>query len=306
MKIQSTTFDQYKIETKNRLFKAQSNDLKSASKVITDEYSIKARIYCSFLEYLNLNYKEFFESNCSSLTGSAILRKTLEQLITSCLINIEPDYYLKFFFGWVSASEEQITKYFNRLNYEIKLLKELEEKENELQQNLSKDEISKDSIKALMDLIDEEANKTVNLHFDNVETIGYGFLSYLLETQKLPYYRSELDENKKRKNEIAKTLIKQEFFKSKFNTQQISQVFSLLKDTRIWSEKAKAVGLAKEYELLYGFTSTLIHFSSYSVFTEYELREDEKIMFANYFCQYVEKILDEIDKMTKNAILPFV
>ncbi|MDX9882329.1 MAG: hypothetical protein RBS73_09700 [Prolixibacteraceae bacterium] len=206
---------------------------------------------------------------------------------------------LKFFFGWSISGEEQITNHLNRLKNEIKLLKELEEKEKELHQNLSKSEISKDSINTIMDLIDKEASNTINLHFDNVEKLGYGFLSHLLETQKLPYYQNELDKIKNRKKKIAETLIKQEWFKSKFNTHQISQVFNLLIDKRSWSNKATTVGLAKEYELLYAFTSSLIHFSSYSVFTEYELREDEKIMFANYFYQYVNKILDEIDYMIK-------
>ncbi len=298
MKIPPTTFEEYKSKTKSRLLIARKNKIENASKVLTDEYSIKARIYISFLEYLNSSYKEFFESNCSSLSSSALLRKTLEQLIIARLINIEPDYYLKFFFGWVLSTEGHITKHHDRLLREINLLKKLEEKENELIQNLSKEKISKKSIKELMDLADDEASMTINLHFDNVETLGYGFLSHLLETQKLPYYQNELDDIKKRKDEIAKTLIKQEFFTSKFKTKQMSQVFKLLKDTRSWSEKAETTGFEKEYELLYNFTSKIIHFGSYSVFTEYELQENEKIMFANYFYQYVVKILDEIDLMT--------
>lgn len=299
--MQATTLDQYKTETSNRLLDANRDDLKSVLNENYTENSIKASIYNSFLAYLGSNFKEFFETNCSSLTGSAILRKTLEQLITSRLINIEPDYYIKFYFGRFLTSEQQISKYVDRLNYEIKLLKELAEKENELLRNLSKAEIQTGSIKALMDLVDEEASRTVNHHFDNVEYWGYDFFSYHLENKKLPYYKGELDKIITSKEETAKRIVKEEFFKSKFNTHQVSQVFDLLKDTRNWLEKAKIAELEKEYGLLYSFTSSIIHFGSYSVFTEFELREDEKIMYANYFYQYVDKILIEMDKMINNA-----
>jgi hypothetical protein len=299
--IQPTTFDQYKSKTNDRLSNARKDDLISISKERYTEHSIKARIYNSFLEYLILNFQEFFNTDCRSLTGSAILRKTLEQLITSRLINLEPEYYLKFYFGRILTSEEQISRYINRLTYEIELLKELDEKEKELHRGLSKTEILTGSVKALMDLVDEEASKTVNHHFDNVEIWGYGFLSHHLESKKLPYYQKELNRVKTLKEETAEKFVKEDFFISKFNTHQVSQVFSLFKDARPWSEKAKIVGLEKEYELLYSFTSSLIHFSSYSVFTEFELREDEKLMLANYFYQYVDKILNETEKMITNA-----
>ena len=299
--MQATTLDQYKTKTSNRLLEAKRDDLESVLNENYTENSIKASIYNSFLAYLSSNFKEFFETDCSSLTGSAILRKTLEQLITSRLINIEPDYYIKFYFGRFITSEQQISKYIDRLIYEIKLLKELAEKENGLLRNLSKIEIQTGSIKALMNLVDEEASRTVNHHFDNVEYWGYDFFSYHLENTKLPYYKSELDKIITLKEETAKRIVKNEFFKSKFNTHQVSQVFDLLKDTRNWSEKAKIAELEKEYGLLYSFTSSIIHFGSYSVFTEFELREDEKIMYANYFYQYVDKILIEMDKMINNA-----
>jgi hypothetical protein len=299
--IQPTTFDQYKSKTNDRLSNARKDDLISISKERYTEHSIKARIYNSFLEYLILSFQEFFNTDCRSLTGSAILRKTLEQLITSRLINLEPEYYLKFYFGRILTSEEQISRYINRLTYEIELLKELDEKEKELHRGLSKTEILTGSVKALMDLVDEEASKTVNHHFDNVEIWGYGFLSHHLESKKLPYYQKELNRVKTLKEETAEKFVKEDFFISKYNTHQVSQVFSLFKDARPWSEKAKIVGLEKEYELLYSFTSSLIHFSSYSVFTEFELREDEKLMLANYFYQYVDKILNETEKMITNA-----
>lgn len=299
--MQATTLDQYRTKTSNRLLEAKRDDFESILNENYTENSIKGSIYNSFLTYLNSNFNEFFDTDCSSLTGSAILRKTLEQLITSRLINIEPDYYIKFYFGRFITSEQQISKYIDRLTYEIKLLKELAKKESELLRDLSTIEIQTGSIQVLMNLVDEEASRTVNHHFDNVEYWGYDFLSYHLENNKLPYYISELDKIITLKEETAKKIIKKGFFTSKFNTHQVSQVFDLLKDTRNWSEKARISELEKEYGLLYSFTSSIIHFGSYSVFTEFELRKDEKIMYANYFYQYVDKILIEMDKMVNNA-----
>ena len=83
---------------------------------------------------------------------------------------------------------------------------------------------------------------------------------------------------------------------------QHTQVFKLLKDDRSWEEKAKLVELDKEYNLNYEMTSSLLHFTSYSLSTSNVAKEDE--IKYNYMLinQYIKQITTNISAFSKVMI----
>lgn len=113
-----------------------------------------------------------------------------------------------------------------------------------------------------------------------------------------------MEEFEKLKSDKAKYLSKEDWFKAYFDVKgQSTKVFKDLADTRSWKEKAKIVGLEKEYSINYERSSSLLHFTAYSIITSSTISQEE--IDYNYILinQYIKKISENISAFTKAIIL---
>ena len=236
------------------------------------------------------------------------LRYALETLIITKILIKEPDYFLKMYYSLYKHQENKIKQMITRIENELKILKKYSESYN-LESEKNKQKNSSD-IKKLMDedeKIFQQYKKLVqgniNIFFDQLEEFGFEGLIPSLEEQTLKLYKDKLNEFENLTLNKAKHLSKEKWFNEYFDVKgQHTKVFKYLKDVRSWREKAETVDLQHEYELNYEVTSSLLHFTSYSLFTSNEISDDE-INYNNMILnQYISQITTNISAFSKVMI----
>ncbi len=236
------------------------------------------------------------------------LRYTLETLIITKLLVKESDYFLKMYYSLYIHQENKIKHLISRLENEIELLKKYAIFYNlEVEKNMKK--YSSDLIKLddenekVFKFFKQEAQSNINIFFNQLEDFGFDILVSHLEEKNLKIYKDKLSEFENLTLNKAKHLAKEPWFKEYFDVKkQHSKVFKCLTDVRSWKEKADIVDLKNEYELNYEVTSSLLHFTSYSLFTSNEIHIDE-INYNNMIInQYVNQITINISAFSKVMI----
>jgi hypothetical protein len=224
--------------------------------------------------------------------------------VTKLLIS-EENYFAKIFFSIYKQQENKTKQMIIRVENEIQILKEY------FQQYLS--HIEKNKLECSTDLLklpkkNEETfqqfkkilQEDINIFFNQLEEFGFEGLIPMLEKYTLSTYKEKLIELETLTLNKAKHLAKQEWFKNHFGTRvQHTKVFKLLEDDRNWKEKAQIVGLEKEYNLNYELTSSLLHFTSYSLSTSNVASEEEieyNFMLIN---QYIHQITTNISAFSR-------
>jgi hypothetical protein len=212
------------------------------------------------------------------------------------------------YYSLYKHQENKIKQMIARIENELKILKEYSEAYSlEIEKNKQK---NSNDIEKLMDedeKIFQQYKKllqdNINIFFDQLEEFGFEGLIPSLEKQTLKLYKDKLNEFENLTLNRAKHLSKEKWFKEYFDVKgQHTKVFKCLTDARSWKEKADVVDLKNEYELNYEVTSSLLHFTSYSLFTSNEISDDE-INYNNMILnQYISQITTNISAFSKVMI----
>ncbi len=232
------------------------------------------------------------------------MRYTLEALIVTKLLNIENDYFLKVTFSIYEQQINQVRSIIKRLEKELIVLKEYSEKcsvkkeKNKQQYANNSEKLAVENEKVFQNY-KKLAQENINISFNKLGEYGFDVLITRL-TKDIEEYKKKLEEYKSLKFAKYKQLAKTGWIKEYFGERvPATQIPKELQDPRNWREKAKAVKLDDEYELNYEFTSSLLHFTSYSLFTPNVASEEE----INYTCflinQYIREIISNIRKFSK-------
>jgi|GEM_PF-2196864 hypothetical protein len=232
------------------------------------------------------------------ITGESILlyrastvRYILEALISLKLIlNDKNNAYTLYYLGKIELYEK-CERIIEKIKTEITILKRLEEKENclidkiETEKSNYNEYINK--IKEIEKIIDKEIDDEISLYAKDAKINGCGFQIALVEENALPYYQ-----NVQQKIMDSINLFKtDELFNSRYKfDSDIKELKKNISSNINWREKAKRVGLEREYTHIYDYTSSLMHFTPYSIMTETNLLETEETMLSNYMYQYLMKI----------------
>lgn len=149
----------------------------------------------------------------------------------------------------------------------------------------------------------KEVLSHLNIYFDQLEEFGFEWLIVNLEQDILKAYNEKLEEFKNLTLKKAKQLAKEEWFKEYFDVKsQHTKAFKCLSDVRTWREKATSVNLEEEYDLNYELTSSLLHFTSYSLFTSNQIDDDEIAYNYMLLNQYISQIINNISNFSKVMI----
>lgn len=239
------------------------------------------------------------------------LRYTLETLIVTELLVNEKLYFVKIYYAIYIQQENKVKQMIIRIKHEIELLKKYSKKYN-LEQEQLKSKYSQTNnefwdedermFQAYKTLVLE---KNINSFFTEKELEEYGFEGLIIHLEKtvLPIYTNKLEENELLTLNKAKQLSKETWFKEYFGARiQHTQIFKLLNDDRSWAKKAEDANLSHEYNLNYDMTSSLLHFTSYSLFTSNEVNDTEIAYNNKIINQYIKQIVKNISAFSKVMI----
>lgn len=247
---------------------------------------------------------KFLAEHSNILTAFSSLRFTFETLIQTELLLAEPKYTYILYYSIYNHQINKTEKLITRLLEEIEIMREFQnmDKENpifdpdEYITRPSKEELEK-KLKPTESELYDFADRKLLLFSSGYRNFGFSYVYRFLKDVTLKRLQERLLEikNLKRKKEVE--ILKQDRITSQFDfKRQRTKVFKELKDTRSWQKKAKVVGLDGEYELVYDFTSALIHATSYSFSTGNEVTEHDKRLTHDMIFQYSNRIIKNIKR----------
>lgn len=251
--------------------------------------------------------RQLFGNKSSLIENYSSLRYILETLIQTELLLLEPKYTYILFYSIHNHQTDKTNKFIERIKKEILIMKKYELEDSKTTTILTdghkrkeNTEISQEKFQKAVKELDDNADLEYTMFCGNFKYWGYGFTKSILVTKILPEYQNRLKLFEKGKTEIAKKLLKKttvtKFFQ--FNNQH-SKVFTVLKDTRGWKEKAKVAQLEDEYNLVYDLSSAVLHSTSYSYLTNKDIDEYESGITQKLCFQYSKKIMINLNAYTK-------
>lgn len=224
----------------------------------------------SILNELNNNQNDLHKQ-------SITLRYCLEATIISKLFIIEKNYFLKFYYALNSQHEKKIQISIDRINSEILFLQNLN--------TSSSKEVKK-------------IHTNIHVYIDDHDIDKYSLtdLVFLLK-DKLAFYKKSLKDIQELKKKEIKELSTEALFTEYFNQEnQYTKILKQLEDKRGWKEKSINAGLEKEYILTYESTSSLLHFTSFSIFTEHDIGKNEVKENYSLISQYIKKVINNLEE----------
>lgn len=248
------------------------------------------------------------------LSKYATLRYILETLINVKLLNLEETYTFKLYYSIFSIQVEKTEKFISKINQEIELAKKYDERENKEWKELM-DRIDVTGVKLLEELdkittsIDNDSDYESVIFWGDYKNNGYGFTSHLIETKVKNEYEKRLNELTAILSQVKTKVYKDSRLKTLFGFTSEEDVYEKLKERRTWKDKAKAVDLENDYTLIYDLSSSIIHSTVYSLFTDNDLNESDTNLVNTLVTRYINNIVRElktysnVDTLSKFVII---
>jgi hypothetical protein len=146
-------------------------------------------------------------------------------------------------------------------------------------------EIVRAAEKSRMDALDLEARRHFSVYAADAKINGYSFQAYLIRTKAIVAAEADLQ---------ARWLTRTEFVE-RFGQALIDE--SGVGTKWIWANSAKAVGMDREYEYIYRYTSRLLHATPTSFYTS---TKNLEVVEMRVFLEFVYvRLLDLIDVVTE-------
>ncbi len=300
-----------KIENKLEKLQNKKNEIQILEKMFGNigEENIKYKISKHIIDKLTKLINELNKNPEDLHKQVSTSRYVLETLIITQLLMKEKDYFLKLYFSIYKQQENKIENVKERLVQEIKILEEYQVKYEQEIKNKTSDENEE-----IFQKYKNEINKGVRIFTLDLEKFGFGSLIHSLKNEHLVQYQDKLKEIQDKKLLEVEELLKKEWFKKYFPNEikDSKEVFGLLEDRnekkrfRGWEEKAKASALEDEYKLNYKITSDLMHFTSYSLFTLKNIKDEEIRYYYLLLDQYLEQIINNLNLFSKTIPLKII
>jgi len=243
----------------------------------TLKYSLKYTVFVNIVNKLISILNELNNNQNDLHKQSITLRYCLEATIISKLFIIEKNYFLKFYYALNSQHEKKIQISIDRINSEILFLQNLN--------TSSSKEVKK-------------IHTNIHVYIDDHDIDKYSLtdLVFLLK-DKLAFYKKSLKDIQELKKKEIKELSTEALFTEYFNQEnQYTKILKQLEDKRGWKEKSINAGLEKEYILTYESTSSLLHFTSFSIFTEHDIGKNEVKENYSLISQYIKKVINNLEE----------
>lgn len=221
------------------------------------------------------------------------IRFIFEGLITLIFLTQDEDYMFKLYYDLLSSERKYIKYRKERLEEEIKILENSADKFSKNIAVTPKEIVKQEEIELEFFRQIIQDNFFIHTSYNDLYKNGLNFQIYCLKEKGIPYYDNKLQELDDKEVIFFQDLKSHaKLFKNK-SKEEIQKEF---KKTRInWKEKAIQAKLEDDYNFIYGFSSSLSHFSGYSLLTSstYDPKEEEMILRRLEI--YLEKIKSNIN-----------
>lgn len=249
------------------------------------------------------------------LSKYATLRYILETLVNVKLLNLEETYTFKLYYSIFSVQVEKTEKFISKINQEIELAKKYDERETKEQKelmdriDLTDAKLYKEELDKITASIDNDSDYESVIFWGDYKNNGYGYTSHLIDTKVKSEYEKRLNELSAKLSQVKTKVYNDNRIKSLFGFTSEEDVYAKLKDRRTWKDKARAVGLENDYTLIYDLSSSIIHSTVYSLFTDNDLNESDTSLVNTLVTRYINNIVRElktysnVDKLSKFVII---
>lgn len=249
------------------------------------------------------------------LSKYATLRYILETLINVKLLNLEETYTFKLYYSIFSVQVEKTEKFISKINQEIELAKKYDEREKKEQKELmdridvTDAKLYKEDLDKITTSIDNDSDYESVIFWGDYKNNGYGFTSHLIETKVKSEYEKRLSELSAKLSQVKTKVYNDSRLKTLFGFASEEDVYAKLKERRTWKDRAKAVDLENDYTLIYDLSSSIIHSTVYSLFTDNDLNESDTSLVNTLVTRYINNIVRElktysnVDKLSKFVII---
>lgn len=234
----------------------------------------------------NFNYIE-------TMSLLAVTRYIFEMSVWLKLFNFNSQYGLVYYSVLIDSqtsywedcrtqSQREI-KLLNRFEFEEKsLLTEEMDKLSAISDAQERQNSAKKLSSNVMKLIDDAASRHFSIYAEQARSKGYSFQAYLIEKKVLVDIEQSISMLKKEKEEFMSSIP--------------SDVFKLIPKRWNWSDMAKKVNLADEYDYIYSYTSMLLHANPSSITTSHKNLELSEM---NIFLKYINVKIRDILELSK-------
>ncbi len=269
-----------------------------------NEVEIKCKVCNAIFNKIEYILKEeLFNSNDDMLVLSSVTRYLLETLISTEIMLKEKEYIYEIYYYRNVELKEKLKIVIKRIKKEIIYLQDFaDEKDRRADwSNVNSDVL--ESIELNKEIEEEiylKAKENITLIFEGVELNGFSFQKHIVEENILKKCEKDLDNISKE----IEVLSEEAIFSDLFREEGINKKYKKYRK-KSWHKKAKIVGLEDEYKYIYDFTSSLIHFSSYSIFTSNEFIDEEIDMMYSFILQYLERIHNNLIKLCGLDVMQF-
>lgn len=220
-----------------------------------------------------------------SLELLAIARNLLENLVWLRLFNSSLSYGLVFYAQLLRGQATNELSWIKKIEDEIALFEEFEKADSASLEIAYKSVIEGDereeAVRAAQDLhrklleeLDLKARREFALYGAAAQFNSYAYQSHILQTKELPRHQEVLKKLQERQARLEQHL------RSVLAEPQLALATGRTKWN--WRSLAKQVGMAKQYEFLYGYTSRLLHSSPVNLVTDKTLSRSERIAMLEY------------------------
>ena len=238
------------------------------------------------------------ERALGSMELLAVSRHLFEALVWLKLFNVDSQFGLVFYARFLAQQEESQLKLIEKIEQEVVLFEEYDALDNaalfasfDPVLNKPADEARAETARqehaTRIKVLDDEVRRQFTLYGAAAKLNGYGWQAHLLRTRAIPEQMvslAKIREHLTRFDSERDTLMSGRYrgmaeWKARWN----------------WYDRADEVGLKRQYDFLYGFTSRLLHATPMNLITETGLLEPERILLLEYVYVAVRDVLQEIE-----------
>lgn len=266
-------------------------------------FTIKSEIIIQNILASIINSSEFIKNNKGNILQNMIsIRFVFEGLITSMLLNEDEEYVFKLYYDLLSSERKNIKCRKDQLEKEIKILESSTAKFSKNIAKTPEDILKQEEIE--LEIFKEIIQDNIFIHtsYNDLYKNGLNYQIFCLKNKGISYYDNKLKELDDKEDKFFQDLKKHaKSFKNK-SKKEIQDDFKKIIN---WKKKAEQVELQNEYDYIYKFSSSLSHFSGYSLLTSSTYDPQEEEMILTRLEIYLKKIKENINKyLKKHQLLP--
>lgn len=243
------------------------------------------------LEKLNMFFRR--EGIYETFEILAIARNIFENLVWLKLMNEDKEYGIAFYSLLLKNQRENNTSMISQSLSEAKLFDEMDELDTSTLApliNIATGEPSDEEIKTAQEehrarqhLLDDMVRREFCLFASSAIVNGYGYQAHLIRSNIVP----EIEQRNSILLDSEEKLVP---ILALLTSKKVKQALSHWN----WAVQAELVGMKRHYEVLYRFTSKLLHATPMNLITEKRLDASEEEMLLDYIVISAQDILSEI------------